>query len=622
MKRLELLFVSLVIVLFTNTVIAQEIGSIRSGYTITPPQKLHKLVYDPLPAGTYSVGSGGYFPTIDSAFNKLSIDGIAGEVTLELIDNLYTAPADSFGFLLIGPIQGTNASNRVTIKPAENKNILIVGGGRITISFFNTSYVTIDGFDLTGPTTLTIHTLQNTQYPWNEGIAFLNNSNHNIIQNTIFIGEDYTRTGGGIGVWSMTDTESAPDSNQILGNFIKRAGIGIYVSAYNTGSFTISNGNIIKGNIIGSPTDTLISWGIQVEKNYQTIIENNYVQGIRSSSVNLEGAHGINTYWGISCITRNNTVHNVHSYESTNSTGILLSGGAAQSGSNNMVYNNMIYDIQCLSTQINSRVAGIQLWRQNSPKIYYNSVYLAGTGTNYFGSTCLSVESETDNVEIKNNIFVNMRDESPYCASSILSYMSSNFTSDYNDFCYDDTNVNNCLARIGSVDYHTLGEWQNDGKDLHSYFEMPNFIAPDDLHIDETTATFLESRGIPIAGIETDFDGDLRDEDSTDIGADEFDGVMGVEDETTLPTEFALEQNYPNPFNPTTTIKYGVKERTIIELKVYDILGNEVAALIKEEQPAGYYVLNFNAVNLSSGVYFYQLKAGNFIETKKMLLIK
>jgi hypothetical protein len=94
------------------------------------------------------------------------------------------------------------------------------------------------------------------------------------------------------------------------------------------------------------------------------------------------------------------------------------------------------------------------------------------------------------------------------------------------------------------------------------------------------------------------------------------------ESDNLTPKGFALSQNYPNPFNPSTTIKYGIKERSFVELKVYDILGREIASLINEEQNAGYHEINFNASKLSSGVYLYQLKAGQFIETKKMLLLK
>jgi len=85
---------------------------------------------------------------------------------------------------------------------------------------------------------------------------------------------------------------------------------------------------------------------------------------------------------------------------------------------------------------------------------------------------------------------------------------------------------------------------------------------------------------------------------------------------------FSLQQNYPNPFNPSTTIKYSIPKQSYVTLKVYDILGREVAALVNEKKPAGVYEINWNASKLSSGVYFYQLKAGEFIQTKKMILIK
>ena len=113
---------------------------------------------------------------------------------------LYTAPTDSFGFFLNGPIPGAGPNSRVTIKPAANKNVTIEGNGFATLKFLNTSYVTVDGVGLTGATTLTIHTLSNSTYHCNDGIDFLNNSDHNIIQNIIFINEDNTRSSGS-GFW-------------------------------------------------------------------------------------------------------------------------------------------------------------------------------------------------------------------------------------------------------------------------------------------------------------------------------------------------------------------------------------------------------------------------------------
>jgi len=86
--------------------------------------------------------------------------------------------------------------------------------------------------------------------------------------------------------------------------------------------------------------------------------------------------------------------------------------------------------------------------------------------------------------------------------------------------------------------------------------------------------------------------------------------------------KFSLDQNYPNPFNPNTTIKYSVPHSSNVTLKIFDILGSEIEKLVNEEKPAGTYELTWNAASLPSGVYFYQLKAGSFVSTKKMILMK
>ncbi|NUN70647.1 MAG: T9SS type A sorting domain-containing protein [Bacteroidetes bacterium] len=89
-----------------------------------------------------------------------------------------------------------------------------------------------------------------------------------------------------------------------------------------------------------------------------------------------------------------------------------------------------------------------------------------------------------------------------------------------------------------------------------------------------------------------------------------------------VPGVFALEQNYPNPFNPSTTIKYQVPVSGLVTLKVYNLVGQEVATLVNEVQAASGYETSFDASKLSSGLYFYTLRSGNNVQTKKMMLIK
>ena len=97
---------------------------------------------------------------------------------------------------------------------------------------------------------------------------------------------------------------------------------------------------------------------------------------------------------------------------------------------------------------------------------------------------------------------------------------------------------------------------------------------------------------------------------------------QAINNTTSLPKEYKLFDNYPNPFNPSTTIRYELPKNGFVTIKVYDILGREVATLVNENKTAGEYSVMFNAKNLSSGVYIYQLKAGNFISNKKLLLMK
>jgi hypothetical protein len=92
--------------------------------------------------------------------------------------------------------------------------------------------------------------------------------------------------------------------------------------------------------------------------------------------------------------------------------------------------------------------------------------------------------------------------------------------------------------------------------------------------------------------------------------------------ELEMPKDLALQQNYPNPFNPATVIKYELSVPRSVTLIVYDMLGREVAVLVNGEKPAGTYSVTWNAANLTSGVYFYKLTAGNFTQTKQMLLLK
>lgn len=139
------------------------------------------------------------------------------------------------------------------------------------------------------------------------------------------------------------------------------------------------------------------------------------------------------------------------------------------------------------------------------------------------------------------------------------------------------------------------------------------WIAPDNWIVQDiipSNPVDLSLLGIPafyIPGVETKLTDEI---------------VVSIAYEEPIPNSFSLEQNYPNPFNPSTVISYQLPVISDVTIKVYDVLGNEVATLVNEYKPAGSYEVDFNATGLSSGIYFYKLQTGSFVETKKMLLLK
>lgn len=100
------------------------------------------------------------------------------------------------------------------------------------------------------------------------------------------------------------------------------------------------------------------------------------------------------------------------------------------------------------------------------------------------------------------------------------------------------------------------------------------------------------------------------------------DNPHGLAEEPGILNKFSLSQNYPNPFNPVTTIEFTIPEKSFVTLKVYDIQGREITTLVNDERNPGLYIVNWNAAGYSSGVYFYRITAGNYMETKRMILTK
>jgi len=169
------------------------------------------------------------------------------------------------------------------------------------------------------------------------------------------------------------------------------------------------------------------------------------------------------------------------------------------------------------------------------------------------------------------------------------------------------------IERLQDSKIESLNEWESVGF-------VPGFGTTTEVHHYSFVDESLQPGNYQYRLKQIDFDGKFEYSNIIEVAVD-------------VPKKFSLEQNFPNPFNPTTKIKYQIplsppllkgesEAGGFVTLKVYDVLGNEIATLVNEQKPTGTYEVVFDGTGLPSGIYFYQLKAGSFVETKKMILLK
>lgn len=163
------------------------------------------------------------------------------------------------------------------------------------------------------------------------------------------------------------------------------------------------------------------------------------------------------------------------------------------------------------------------------------------------------------------------------------------------------------------------GQWTNQWLETYTYDANENLVA-------FSSASWQDPAWVPSNGGVYVADGPNYDEyyEGYDIRiAYKLTNVTGISaSKPNVPAGFSLSQNYPNPFNPSTTISFSLPSKSYVTLKVFDILGREVASIVSEEMPAGSYSRQWNAANISSGIYYYRLQAGRFVETKKLVSLR
>lgn len=527
----------------------------NNGYQ-TQPRYLTDLVSAPAPlSGTYTVGAGGNFPTLDSAFTALGSRGVSGPVTFSLIDSLYrptgqmterdlqalSAPRtldmvtddgqvvtinplqaqaneggdeslDIVGINLTGPIPGASATNRVTVRPANNVRARIVGTGPATFNFRNVSYVTFDGVGTTGPTQLAI---ENTAAN-GIAIALLGNSDNNIVQNLTL----RTQYASGIGVYIDTASAAVGDSNAILNNNIPVSYFGVYIRGGNV----VARGNQVMSNVFGA--DSLGALGVYNQQVNGSIIANNRIQNVKDAVAAGGNIAGI---WiatrQLNLRVYNNVISGVLNRPGATAA-VFASGiycfGTSTDTTRSKFYNNMVYGLDNPTSSASGTIRGIYLSTSRFDTAAYNSVHLTGNDMAGITSGALYLSSAANTVTLLNNIAVNSR-VSTGTGRAMAFYLiaaPTGLTTNYNDL-YVPTQPGSHVAAIGTTNYTTLAQWQTTGRDSQSVNVMPAFQAPD-LHINPSIPSPIDGGGRPIASITTDIDGQTRHPLRPDIGADEF----------------------------------------------------------------------------------------------------
>ncbi len=400
-----------------------------------------------------------------------------------------------------------------------------------------------------------------------------------------------------------------------------RAGIRIVVSDF------------IK--IINNTCTNNYKWGIFTGFTNDILIENN-------SCSYSQDEHGIY----VSNSSDRPTIINNHSFNN-NGCGIHMNGDLSMGGdgiiSHAVVAGNLIYDngygggsainMDCVQDSkifnnllYNNHATGIAMYQidgaegSKNNKIYNNTIVHPADGR----WAILIVNASTGNT-IYNNILINNHS---FRGSICIDDLSkTGFVSNYNL-------LENRLSNDDGNSNMSLTSWQALGYDTHSQIVIPE----NQLFVDNNNGDFhLLSSSQPInigtalvsSVVTIDKDGVTRPQgNGFDIGAYEFLSTISVEEEL-VPQTFVLNQNYPNPFNPSTKISWQSPVAGFQTIKIFDILGNEVATLINEFKNAGTYEIEFDAFAFSSGIYFYRiaissdkLQNGFIVESKKMILIK
>jgi hypothetical protein len=600
--------------------------------------------------GDYVIGAGQTYTTLGAAITALNTNGASGTVRF-LIDGDLTEP----GSLEITTVT-LNGTNRLVIKPNTGKTPTVTftscatsgnkGNAGLTLSGTSTNvgYVTIDGSNTNGGTTrdmtFALSDATNGRYCLRLNFETDNVTIKNLKITAVNIKPTTASASRTYGIYAPASSTAAADSLTILNCEIGTSTSAFYYGIYKPDGGTFPYGaalNVSKNRIYAQHKGMSI-WG----SSGTSAINDNTVSVIgHSTGVYVQNSvNGIyaESWLGTLNIFNNRIVSLRAKAVSQTSLkalyGILVyyASGSGNIGQTANVYNNFISDFIYAgdASTVPSEINGIAVDAlDQTVNVSYNTIYINADSISLNPTYGIRVYDDVGLAAyVKNNIVVNAVNHDSayaiYCNPIVNTTLKA---SDYNDLFVVGANAN--IGNYNATKAKTLANWRTaSSQDAHSINVNPaspfgaarQLTSLTDLHW--FSAPLNVFAGTPITGITTDIDGETRNASTPYMGADEAGPFTGIGEDGMQPNQFALGQNYPNPFNPETGIRYQVSGTSEVDLRVYDLLGREVAVLVNAEKMPGTYTATWNADGMAGGIYFYQLRAGGNTYTKKMVLLR
>jgi hypothetical protein len=483
-------------------------------------------------SGTYTIdpsGSGSTnYTTFESAISALNSNGVSGPVTFRIASGTYV-PTTSYTF---GAVTGMSSTNTVTFKPATGATVIM--DATLTVPMFDINQgdnFIFDGSNASGGTTRNWKVINRGS---GSALRLINGATNNTVKNMNLIGSVSSSTSTGIvNIGNSSATYGVGNANNLISSNTLgdssgalRSNNGIYMlgdATYHNSANRLDNNDIFNlgytngyfyGIYVSSYNDQIKIFRNRIRETDKTNTSGVYpLYGVYFSNSSSSSANGGDTI-------AYNQIYDLQTlYAPATQYGIYISSAGSAPIT---IHNNMITQI----SDQGSTVAGVYIGTTTpTVYVYYNSIYISG---NYASgsTTSYNIYATGATVTIRNNALMNTRVSTGTNTNRALYRASSTgtYSSDYNVIYTSGASTTVGYLSSTATYYATLSAWQTaSGQDANSAFGNPQFVSPStgDLHISTTVRTPVESKGTPISGLTTDFDGNTRNTTTPDVGADE-----------------------------------------------------------------------------------------------------